>query len=310
MEIANHWSQLATGDLEVRVAQQSDAESITRLLRDASYSHIHADWHYPSEWLGSPSFVLIPSSGDRTTRDSLANRLFGAASPLNACLGVGADPPPAAWVRVAAVANELDGEAQMAGMLAAIYDPLREAGVEQVAWLLVESWPESWLRNLGFDIINEVITYEKDDAWIPEVKTPSGLLIEPIRRADLAELAAIEARAFEPLWRHSESALALAARQALSFDVAWLGERPIGFQFSSATRRGAHLSRITVDPAAQRTGVGRTLLAHALRGYRRQGITSVTLNTQLDNIASQKLYEQFGFRHNWERFPIWSLELV
>jgi ribosomal protein S18 acetylase RimI-like enzyme len=310
MEIANHWSQLINGDLEVRVAQQADAEAITKLLRDASYSHIHADWHYPSEWLGSPSFVLIPRTEERGARDSLTSRLFGNPTPLAACLGVGADPLPAAWVRIAAVADESGGEALMAGMLAAVFESLREAGVNQIAWLLIEDWPERWLRDLGFEVINEVITYEKEDSWIPEVAHPPGLLIEPVQRADLVELAAIEARAFEPLWRHSETALALAAKQALSFDVAWLGERPIGFQFSSATRRGAHLSRITVDPAAQRTGIGRALLAHALHGYHEQGITSITLNTQLDNIASQKLYEQFGFRHNWERFPIWNLDLV
>ena len=49
----------------------------------------------------------------------------------------------------------------MASMLAAMADPLREENISQIAWLLVEDWPETWLPDLGFKHINEVITYRK-----------------------------------------------------------------------------------------------------------------------------------------------------
>jgi ribosomal protein S18 acetylase RimI-like enzyme len=49
----------------------------------------------------------------------------------------------------------------------------------------------------------------------------------------------------------------------------WQG-RLVGFQFStSARRRGAHLSRLTVDPAAGQ-GIGSALLAHAIEEYQRR----------------------------------------
>ena len=138
---------------------------------------------------------------------------------------------------------------------------------------------------------------------------PGDLVIRPVDLEDLPLLEQIEAEAFEPLWRHSAEGLALAARQTLSFDVAERDGRVLGFQFSTATRRGAHLSRMTVDPAFQRSGVGSALLAHALAGYQRLGAGQVTLNTQVDNYASQQLYERFGFQANGERFPVWAAAL-
>lgn len=310
MDSANRWSQIA-GDMkeEVRTAQQSDAAAITRILREGLYSHIHADWHYPAEWLGTPSFVVLPQTDIATNRKRMASKLFARQPTLAACLAVAADPKPAAWVRLAAIANRTEGRKVMASMLSAIAEPLRDEKVSQIAWLLVEDWPETWLPDLGFEHTNEVITYSKLGTNTPRISQPSDLQILPAESADLAALAEIESRAFDPLWRHSELSLSLAKQQALSFDVAWFEETPVGFQFSSSTRRGAHLSRITVDKNAQKSGIGSALLAHALDGYARRGISSITLNTQLDNIASQKLYEKFGFERNGERFPVWNVDL-
>ncbi len=311
MEIANQWSQIAGVHRDaVRTAQKGDAGAITRLLREAPYSHIHADWHYPADWLGSPSFVILPRPDRTGKRERFPPRWYAERDPLLAFLAVAADPPPAAWVRLAAVSDKSQGKEVMAAMLSALSRPLNEDRVSQIAWLLVEEWPEAWLPELGFECINEVITYSRLGTDIPKTAKSPEVEIRPAEAADLAALAAIEARAFTPLWRHSELGLALGMQQALSFDVAWSGETALGFQFSSSTYRGAHLSRITVDPTYQRRGVGAALLAHALDGYARQGISSVTLNTQLDNLPSQRLYERFGFRANGERFPVWNLWLA
>jgi ribosomal protein S18 acetylase RimI-like enzyme len=310
MESANRWSHLTVdNENEVRVAKHTDAEAITRLLRNAPYSHVHADWHYPGDWLGHRSFVVLPEFETVEHGKGITSRFFSSKSPLLACLAVTADPKPAAWVRLAAVANKANGPEMMAAMFAAVADPLRQENITQIAWLLVEDWPETWLPDLGFEHVNEVITFSKLGTDIPRFTKPLNLDIKPVQAADLAALAKIEARAFDPLWRHSEMGLALAKQQTLSFDVAWIEDQPVAFQFSSSTLIGAHLSRITVDPSAQQSGVGSALLAHALEGYDRMGISNITLNTQLDNVASQHFYERFGFRETGERFPVWSIEL-
>jgi ribosomal protein S18 acetylase RimI-like enzyme len=313
MESANHWSQIISKykyEFEVKVAEKSEAKSITWLLRNAPYSHMHADWHYPSDWFDKKSFVVIPGSDSPQDKKLFPARFFNQQKSLKACLAVAADPTPAAWVRLAAVLDKSYGREMMASMFAAVVDPLKAEEITQIGWLLVEDWPETWLIDLGFEQINEVITYSKMGTDIRSFLKPSDLEIRPVQTADLSALARIEERAFEPLWRHSELGLSRAKQQALSFDVALINNTPVAFQFSSSSLRGAHLSRITVDPSVQKSGIGSALLAHTMHGYERLGISTVTLNTQLDNVISQQFYGKFGFKASGEHFPVWSLQLT
>ncbi len=58
MELANLWvAQHGVPDW-IRVAAKSDAAAILRLLQTAVYTHLHADWHLPGDWIGSPGFVV------------------------------------------------------------------------------------------------------------------------------------------------------------------------------------------------------------------------------------------------------------
>jgi ribosomal-protein-alanine N-acetyltransferase len=125
----------------------------------------------------------------------------------------------------------------------------------------------------------------------------------------LPRLAEIEAITFDPLWRHSAIALALAHQQAWSFDVAEMNGHIVGFQFSTRSPRGAHLARMAVHPHYQGRGVGAALLARAMAHYHAEGLRRVTLNTQMDNLASKRLYERFGFRPSGEEFPVWVMAL-
>jgi ribosomal protein S18 acetylase RimI-like enzyme len=308
MEIANQWTQAGEDIRGVRIGQHGDAHVITKLLREATYAHLHADWHYPVDWLGSPGFVVVDGQGGNGGR-SLTDRLFGEKQDLQACLAVAADPPPAAWVRVAAVIEDATMPQILAAMFASIVDYLRQDSITQLGWLLVESWPESWIRGLGFEQDNFVETFIKKDNEFPAVQTVPGLVIRSVQDSDLQMLERIEADAFAPLWRHSKTSLTLAWRHALSFDVAELEGEVVGYQFSTPVQSGAHLARMTVDPAFQGNGVGTFLLAYACEWFRRQGIETITLNTQADNHASRKLYQRFGFRRSGQRFPVWTVDL-
>ncbi len=308
MEIANLWAQLGAGVEGIRTGSRSDAQGITRLLERAPYSHLHADWHYPGDWLGSSGFVIQDKAKRSSVADSLTGRLFGSPHKISACLAVAADPPPAAWVRVAAIEAAAGGQEVLAALFVGAIDYLRDTAVSQLGWLLVESWPTPWIRGLGFERQNHVDTFVKNGLDVPAIRTNSDLLVRPVRATDLELLEQIEAEAFEPLWRHSVSSLTLARRHAFCFDVAELDGRVVGFQFSTLVRSGAHLSRMTVAPAFQGGGVGSTLLVNAFEQYRRQGIETITLNTQSDNSNSRGLYQRFGFRPNGQRFPVWAIE--
>ncbi len=305
MEFANHERKYA-----VRTAVPSDAREITQLLKRVPYSHVHADWRLPVDWLGSPGFVALPEPAFSTEqRRSVAAKFLPPRERLQGCLAATADPAPAAWVRVASVAAAADPQAALAAMLARVTDYLRETAVTQLGWLAVRDWPGPWLPDLGFYRANEIETYVKDDDWLPARTAVSRLVIRPAKRSDMPRLAQIEAAAFDPLWRYSADALALANRQALCFDVAALDDDVVGFQLSSWAGKGAHLARITVNPDLHGRGVGSALLTHAIHTYRQRGLSHISLNTQVDNIASQFLYRKFGFYASGQRFPVWVQDL-
>lgn len=298
----------------IRVATRADAGEITRLLETAVYRHLHSDWYLPGDWLGSPGFVLLPKPIiSPLTR---AARFIGARQPALACLAAGADVAPVAWVRVAALSMELPASGDiLAAMMAPVAAYLRRRGLAQLAWLLAEAWPASWLEQMGFFIANEIETYIKEDTAVPPAPAAPHLTIRPATAADMETLAELETAAFAPLWRHSAHALQLAFQRALSFDVAvaetgTTSATPVAFQLSSRTGAGAHLVRLTVHPAYQGRGIGAALLAHTLAGYHQRGLTAVSLNTQLDNLPSQKLYRHFGFQASGYRLPVWIKELA
>ena len=86
MEIAN----LREHRLRMREASQADRPAVHQLLRRGAYTHLHVDWRMPSEWLVAPGAAVVETAADHPD----------GPGQLRACLALGADPPPAAWVRI------------------------------------------------------------------------------------------------------------------------------------------------------------------------------------------------------------------
>jgi ribosomal protein S18 acetylase RimI-like enzyme len=312
MELANLWPRERGNPNDIRVAAQADAGAIMRLLKTAVYSHLHVDWYLPGDWLGSPGFVVLPKAEKPPSSNSLSAKLFqnGRDHTITACLAATADPLPVAWVRVAALAQSKHTKQTLASMLAHIIPALRQQSVTQLAWLTVEKWPQRWLPSLGFYQGSYIETYVKEDRMLPAWKAVPGLTFRQAYSTDIEAVAALEAAAFAPMWRYSERALAIARPQSLSFDVALLDDEIVAFQLSASANSGAHLVRITVDPEKQGLGIGSALLGHAFAGYYQRGLYNVSLNTQVNNISSKKLYLKFGFRVIPQKLPVWIMDIA
>lgn len=283
--------------IAIRVAVSSDAVPISRLLKTAKWVHSQTDWRLPADWIGSPAFVV----GTNGRQD------------LVACLYVEADPPPAAWIRLAAFHGRPNPQPVIQKMLDAIEPYLCQVGVRQLGWLLFEGWRDDWLTNMGFRRVNWITTFINDRvAETPSrASSLSQVAVRQATREDISVLVDIEELAFEPIWRHSINGLTQALDHSLCFDVALINKKIVGFQYSVTGSRwdSAHLVRITVDPGVQQSGVGSALLTSAFDHYRHKGLQLVTLNTQVDNAASQRLYEKFGFRVIGNQIPMWSKTL-
>lgn len=309
MEFANQWTNADNLELDeisaVRIAKKSDAPAITRLLNGTRFTHYHVDWWVPVDWLGDAGFVVV----QKETEAAQPPSLLMPRDEMLACLAVTADPPPAAWVRLTAVSPHLDPHDTLINMFAPVVEHLQKTAVTEVGWLVLNPWPLPVLPELGFTEFSGIETYTKNNLDLPSMKSVPELRIRSVVERDFEGLAALETAVFEPLWRFSKETLRLARRDAVSFDVAYLGDRLVGYQISSGGRFGAHLVRLTIAPDLQGYGIGTAIFAHAIKEYERRGYQHITLNTQVDNDASHRLYKKFGFSPSGEQMPLWVMEI-
>lgn len=81
-----------------------------------------------------------------------------------------------------------------------------------------------------------------------------------------------------------------------------------GVLIASRVARGVgHIGQISVHPAHQGRGIGRSLIENALREFNRQGFQSVTLAVTSANTNAMHLYQSCGFRP-LHTFPVFYLE--
>ncbi|WP_239061757.1 ribosomal protein S18-alanine N-acetyltransferase [Ideonella livida] len=111
--------------------------------------------------------------------------------------------------------------------------------------------------------------------------------------ADLPAVLALEARAHAWPWRPGHFSDSLAAGHE-----AWVMEEAaglLGYYVAMSGVDEAHLLNITVDPARQRQGWGRRLLAHLADRCRALRAACLWLEVREGNRPARALYEAWGF---------------
>ncbi len=304
MELANIMVNSDAENGRIRQATRSDAKEIMRVLQSAPYRHLHVDWYVPGDWIGSAGFLVKLKPKAKPSKSQFA-KFLGESDKVNSLIAVTADPRPATWVRVVGLGDKETAVSDLEELISAVKAPLKQEGNNVIAWLTIEEWPNQWLKDLDFKCVNHIETYVKEDKDIPDRPINPEIDIRPVLDKDIEDLAILEAKAFNALWRHSAQGLQIAKNQAFSFDVALMNEKIVGFQLSTPNDYGVHLVRLTVDPDIQGVGIGTALMTHALKGYYRRDRYRITLNTQVDNQNSQMLYKKFGFKASGQKYPVW-----
>jgi ribosomal protein S18 acetylase RimI-like enzyme len=120
--------------------------------------------------------------------------------------------------------------------------------------------------------------------------------VRPAREADRAAVLAFCARTWgdgdyiQHVWNDW---LADAAGALL---VATLANRPVGLaHLRMMSADEAWIEGVRVDPALRRQGVARVLISRSLAAAHERGATVARYFTSSDNVASQKLFDRFGF---------------
>ena len=124
-----------------------------------------------------------------------------------------------------------------------------------------------------------------------------NLTFEPMRMCDLQEVIKIENECFEDPW--SETYYKLSLKRPRSYEHFYLAQREhtiVGYIVFSVLYEEAQILNIAVPAAHRRQGIGKYLLASALKMIQSYDGREVFLEVAVSNLPAQYLYRQFGFR--------------
>ena len=186
----------------------------------------------------------------------------------------------------------------------------RERGARAIRTSALFPQAAEVLLGAGFEPIDRLALLSRP---ISERSTPpAGRSTRPLLPWHHAAAAAVDRDAFGPLWGNDLASLR-EVRRATPRHRARLvrdGRAVVGFAISGAAGDVGYLQRLAVATAHRRAGHAHDLVTDALRWMHDSGLTSVLVNTGVDNAAALALYDGFGFRRLADELTIAELPIV
>jgi len=184
-----------------------------------------------------------------------------------------------------------------AGAIAAELRALAAGGVHRVLTAALRAPDlEPFLAN-GFTEADRLHLLRHDLTDLHALPAPGGHL----RRARFRDRPAVlhlDGLAFDPFWALDAAGLrdALDATPSRRFRVAQDRDRTVtGYAVTGRAGGQGYLQRLAVHPDHEGHGLGRALVADALRWLRRRGAAHAFVNTQVVNERAYALYRACGF---------------
>lgn len=277
---------------QIRPAVFADQRRLLDLLNSSALAHRHLDWRKPLDWIGAPPFLVLEDAG----------RILAA-------LACPPDPDRIAWVRLFLVADRLSPREVWQPLWEAARTDLAARGDFVAAAIALQPWFADLLEVSRFEFRQHIVMLERESHAEVGYSLPPGVSLRLMMPYDLPGVAEVDAAAFELLWQNSLPALERAYPQAVLATVAEQEGRLVGYQISTSNSLGAHLARLAIRPEMQGQGLGFALVADLIQHLARRRIYRLTVNTQSDNAASLRLYQQIGFRLTDERYPVYLVTI-
>lgn len=279
--------------LRITDYQRQHRSALLDLAWRSRWIHKHLDWRHTSEWLDKElGCVFLAWSGDQ---------LEGY---------IGLSQPIAGWSWIQALGIR-DG--RMPGLVVReLYEAAEarcpELGIANIAILMITNWLPAYLRERGFSVEDDVITMSQIGKQLPPAPKVAALIREA-HFEDVAAMLRIDRLAFEAPWQLAEHDMRQAFRSAASATVAMLDDALVAYQLSTCQEEVGHIARLAVHPAHQRKGIASALMHQLMIEFKRRNLKELSVNTQLGNQPSQRLYERYGFFRNGYDIELWRKRL-
>jgi ribosomal-protein-alanine N-acetyltransferase len=276
---------------QVRAIDQGDIRSIMRLVDSAWRVHIRV----PPIELGA-RIMLMPGF---LAEDHVGLRGFMVMEP---------QPPHVALIVAAGLRDTWSVRPYLDLLLPEIERVAYQERLPALAHIGNVAWLVDDLRERGFQTREWIVAFERYGIE-PPPPTPAPAYIRSAHSKDMPALLALDALAFNHIWRKSAGNFNEALANADSFAIAEMDGQIVGYEWSERYHRHTHLTRLAVHPAYQGRGIGAQLLHKAITDALAGGVNMITLNTQENNHRSRALYERFGFVYTQQRMPVLWKEL-
>jgi ribosomal protein S18 acetylase RimI-like enzyme len=273
----------------IRPAILADRDQLADLLTTCYYLHRHLDWRHPLDWLGADPFFVVEQKG----------RIIAA-------LACPPEPAGIAWLRLFCADRISELVPSWNLLWEAAKENLQQNGNYLVGVIILEDWFIPLLTAVGFSSGQSIVLLEREAFDPLHVSLPCGFSIRLMLLADLAEVADVDAQAFESLWQNPLPALESAYSQTVIATVIENEGKIVGYQMSTRNPHGVHLARLAVILPMQGRGLGAALIADLVHRATRFGLYHMTVNTQSDNLSSLALYRKTGFHETGNRYPVYT----
>jgi len=275
----------------------AERDSLAWWIDHAPLAHIHVGWLNPARWVGRPVSLRLADSHGRT----------------HAALVTAPDGLGVAWVQAFACGKGHAPQASWQALWEAARQALIDLGVRRVWAMTSEASFAAILLAAGFQQSSEVVTLtylgERADPPDTPPDTPPAVVLREMRAADLPAVLALDNLAFTPPWQMDREALETTFHASAVTALALHQAEAAGYLLATQSQGRLHLARLATAPGWQRKGIGRAMTLHLLHQADRQAAGHLTVNTQIENYASLKLYEALGFGGRGRPVAVYSLNL-
>ncbi len=279
--------------LHIRPYSRRYRSELLDLAWYSQWTHKHLDWYTLSRWLDRNDALIF---------------LAWAGEELLGYIGLSPENAGSSWIRLMGLRDGFMPETIIRELWQYAEAKCIELGIKHVMVLMVSNWLPAYLRDYGFIYWDDIITFNFLGKYEPH-QSKTSVTIRPAEMEHLPAIARVDRMAFRRNYRLSQIDLRQALRSAVAATIAEYEGEIVGYQVSTRHREVGHLARLAVIPGMQRRHIGSALLQRQLADFEQRGVTTISVNTQLSNFPSQRLYQRYGFFRTGFDLEVWKKSL-